>query len=110
MIYSEELGGYFYQPGDKVRVRATPLPDGTLCFTGKQNYQMSWVSEMDRMCGKIVTIQTIDTIDATYMIEEDDCWWCNEFFEPFNVFDCNDDEGDINPCSFGNYFERFEVI
>ena len=113
MTYSERHKMFVYQAGDRVRVRKTPLPDcsemeTSSCYGGK----LTWLSYMNKWCGKIVTIERFCETDATYLIEEDGgrWWWCNGFFESNNGFECNDDVEDVEYCSFGDYFEKFKVV
>lgn len=110
MIYGKNINAYVYMSGDKVRVRATPLQSGKSYPTGMGDCSMIWVAGMNKLCGHIVTIRFVDTIDLTYKIEEDDgYWWCNAFFENDNPSFCSEDEEEIAPGTFGEYLEAFKA-
>lgn len=110
MFYSEVFGKFVYQVGDKVRIRKTPLPDNSRVSTGLAGCSLRWKDDMDKYCGKTVTISYVDKTDLTYRIEEDDYWWwCDDFFEE-SAFTCDSDEEDIDSCSFGDYFKGYKVI
>lgn len=58
-----------YKVGDKVRVKDYPV-----------NLGPGWVSDMDEMLGKIVTISRVMPV-GRYQIEDSYYSWCDEMFE-----------------------------
>ena len=72
-----------YKVGDKVRVRSDLVANKTY---GSD----SFVVDMERQKGKIVTITRVDEDKKKYMIDANFYWWTDEMFEPATKFKIGD--------------------
>ena len=109
-----ESGIMWYEVGDRVVVTRSELP-AQHYNTGKGYTKLYWNSKMNQYCGRVVTIRRV-LENGRYRIDEDEGYWiwCNTFFEGLEsslyTQEIIDEEGDLEPCSFGDYFKGYRVI
>lgn len=78
-----------YKVGDKVRVRQWDDMANEFGLHGRKDIDIpncTFVKEMRKYCGSVVTIYKLTCRDTRYFIEEDDCgfFWTDDMFE--NVY------------------------
>lgn len=109
-----ENGTVRYNVGDRVVVTRNELFSRDY-DTGDGSAQLFWNSEMNQYCGRVVTICRVMG-NCKYKIKEDNGFWiwCNTFFEGLassvSLQDSLNEDEDLEPCSFGNYFKGYRVV
>lgn len=109
-----ENGTVWYDAGDLVVVTRNELPE-QYYGSGDGSGKVFWNSKMNQYCGHVVTIRRVKD-NCRYKIEEDgEFWtWCNTFFEGLaysvSLQDSLNEDEDLEPCSFGNYFKGYKVV
>lgn len=109
-----ENGTVRYNVGDRVVVTRNELHEQHY-GTGGGSHTLFWNSTMNQYCGRVVTIRRV-LDNCKYRIDEDEGYWiwCNTFFEGLassvSLQDSLNEDEDLEPCSFGNYFKEYRVI
>ena len=107
-------GEIVYDVGDRVVITRKALRE-SLYKTGHRDNDLWWNCEMNKFCGITATISSVTESHNYRIVEDEGRWvWCNTFFEGLEsslyTQEIIDEEGDLEPCSFGNYFKEYRVI
>lgn len=107
-------GEIVYDVGDRVVITRKALRE-SLYKTGHRDIDLWWNCKMNEFCGITATISSVTESYNYRIVEDDGRWvWCNTFFEGLEsslyTQEIIDEEGDLEPGSFGNYFKGYRVI